>query len=363
MQKPSQLKEILPNYLLKLDGIKYIRKGSDSIRIYKIGNIIGNIYTDLKKYRSIEQIEKVTRCHQTYSNWILEKTGISIRDLFRICKYWKSVCKKTDREFQGLWDNIYQNSFYFGCTNGKQIKLPKHMDYKLAYLLGVIMGDGHLANPDKSYDKKTTYNSEIRITDGHKETFIELSKIFENLFDYKPKIYSELSKVKRRFYRFVIKSKPMHRFLMEICGIPTGKKFDNVDIPGMIMNSSLDIQKRFITGFFDADGCIRLAQGRYPQISISQLKPTILNSIIKVSENFNIAWSGPYKCNSSRNHSSFIRISNVENVERFLNNFPSLNPIKIRQSEVIWKILKSRPISPFKWMEIEDGGRRIKGVL
>jgi intein/homing endonuclease len=354
----------LQNYLLKLDEKKYIRKGSDSIRVYKIGNIIKRVYTELKKFKSITTIERESkRCHQTYSIWILEKGGTSIRDLYRILQYWKSTCKKTNRELNNLWEEVFLTSNYFGCVNGKQIKLPKYLDNKLAYLLGVIMGDGHLANPDKSYDKLTSYNSEIRITDGHKETFVKLSTIFEELFDYKPKIYSELSKTKRPFYRIVIKSKPMHRFLMNICQIPTGKKFDKVGIPQLIKNSHLELQKSFITGFFDADGCLRLHEKRFPMVVLAQSYPRILHSIIDISKKINVKWSGPYEANHPRNQGYQIKITNKENVERFLNEFPSFNPIKIKQSEILWKILKSRPTSQSRWMEIGDGERKIKGNL
>ena len=351
----------LSNYLLKLDEIKYVNKGPDNIRVYSIGEIVNKIFIDLKKFESKENIEKITkRCSDTHSNWILERTGISIQEAYNLCKIWKKSCKKSEKDFMILWEEIYKNSKYFGCTNGKKIKLPKSIDKKLAYLLGVIMGDGHLANPNKSYDKKTSYNSELRITDGYKETFVALSGIFEELFDYKPKIYSELSKVNRLFYRFVIKSKPLHRFIMNICEVPTGAKFDKVDIPQIIRNCQLDIQKSFISGFFDADGCIRLANKKFPMISIAQKNPKILYSIIEVSKKLNLSWSGPYKSNHPRNQGYQIRITNKDNVERFLKEFPPFNPIKIKQSEIIWKILKSQPTSQFKWMEIGDGEEKIK---
>ena len=363
MKKLMTFKQELPNYLLLLDDKKYIKKGSDSIRVYNIGEIIKRIYTELKAFKSIDEIEKETKtCHQTYSNWILEKTGASIQELRQICRYWKITCNKKDKQFHRLWNEIYTCSDYFGCTNGKNIKLPKKLDNNLAYLLGVIMGDGHIADPDKFYDKFTTYNSEIRITDGNKETFIKLSKIFEKLFNYKPAIYSELSKTNKRFYRFVIRSKPLHRFLMKICQIPVGAKYNKICIPKIINNSTMEVKKSFITGFFDADGCIRLAQDKYPEISISQLNPKILKSIILICRELGIKWNGPYKADSGRNHGSHIKLSNKENVEKFLNHFPPFNPIKIKQSEILWKTLKSRPISQSKWMEIEGGEEKIKAM-
>ena len=302
----------------------------------------------------------IGRCHDTFKNWALEKTGISIQELYFLCKYWKKVCKRSHKEFNELWNLVYKTADYFGCVNGKIIKLPKCLDYKLSYLLGYIMGDGHLANPNISYDKLTNYNSEIRITDGYKETFIFLRGFFKDLFDYIPKIYSEKSKVNKEFYRFVIHSKPLHRFLMIVCGIPVGNKSKIIDIPKIIKNSPIELQKYFISGFFDADGCIRLAQGKFPEVSISQLKPKILISIIKISKKLDIKWSGPYKMDSGRNHSSVIKITNKENIERFLNYFTPFNPIKLKQSELIWKKLKSQHTLPSKWMEIEGGVKNIK---
>lgn len=328
------------NCLIRLDSEEYARKGSDNIRIYRIGGIIRGIYGDIRKYKKVKYIEMETKPHQTYSNWILEKVGISIQDLYSLCLYWKNVCGKSDSELDGLWDYIYTNSHYFGCVNGKIVKLPKVLDYKLAYLLGVIFGDGHLADPNRSYDKKTSYNSELRITDQYEETFIFLIKFFEELFGYTPKIYSEKSKVGKYFYRFVIHSKPIHRFLMVICGMPTGNKCEKMDIPPLITNAHLELKKWFIVGFFDADGCLRLAQKKFPEVSISQLKSKILLSIMEVSKDLGIRWSGPYKCDCQRNHSYVIKITNKENVERFLNNFISLNPIKIRQRQILWEKIR-----------------------
>src|SRR3989344_3183102 len=316
MKKLMTFKQELPNYLLLLDDKKYIKKGSDSIRVYNIGEIIKMIYIELKPFKSIDEIEKETQtCHQTYSNWILEKTEASIQELRQICRYWKITCNKKDKQFHRLWNEIYTCSDYFGCTNGKNIKLPK-----------------------------------------------KLAKIFEKLFNYKPAIYSELSKTNKRFYRFVIRSKPLHRFLMKICQIPVGAKYNKICIPKIINNSTMEVKKSFITGFFDADGCIRLAQDKYPEISISQLNPKILKSIILICRELGIKWNGPYKADSGRNHCSYIKLSNKENIEKFLNHFPPFNPIKIKQSEILWKTLKSRPISQSKWMEIEGGEEKIKAM-
>lgn len=327
------------NYLLDIDDESYAKPGSDNIRVYGLGETIREIYNDLKKYKSIEDIDKEIRAHQVFSNWILNKSGIAIQDLYGLCLYWKEICKKSNEEIEELWEKIYNEAKYFGSTNGKQIKLPKILDYKLSYLLGVVFGDGHLADPNKSYDKFTSYNSELRITDQYKGTFILLAKIFKDLFDYNPRIYSEKSKVNKLFYRFVIKLKSLHRFLMVVCGTPVGDKRGKLKIPEIIKNAPLDLQKWFIAGFFDADGHVSLVKNRWPVIHISQYDTDILKEIINISSKLGINWSGPYDYKYKYNNCT-IKIYNKRDAERFLNNIPSLNPTKLKQREILCKKLK-----------------------
>jgi len=349
----------LDNYLLKLDHKKHIRKGSDNIRIYKIGTIIEGIHSELKKYKHYKQLGEELFSKDLFLYWKLERHGIAIQDLYKICKYWKRVCNKTEKEFNDLWDNIYKDAFYFGNTINKTVKLPKQLDKNLAYLLGVILGDGHLANPNRAYDKKTSYNSELRITDGNRETFLQLRQIFKELFDYEPSIYSEKSKTNKEFYRFVIRVKAIHRFLVEICELPTGKKFDKIKIPRIIKESNLELQKWFITGFFDADGCYRISKEGYSQIFITQSYPKILYEIKEISKKLGIIWTGPYVYRYKYRNCN-IKIYNKENIVRFLKVFKSINPIKQKQSELLWKKIISQSTSQSRWMETGDGAEKIK---
>ena len=329
----------IKNYLLDLDSRIYLRPGSDNIRIYGLGDLIKSIYKELKRFKSIKKIENEFKPHQTFSNWILNKNGIAIQGLYNLCQYWKITCEKSDGDLEELWNKVFHLADYFGCMNGKKIKLPKVLDCKLAYLLGVIFGDGHLADPDKSYDKLTSYNSELRITDGHEETFDSLRNVFVYLFDYKPKIYSEKSKMNKLFYRFVIKSKPLHRFVMVVCGMPTGDKRGKLRLPKIIKDAPLNLQKWFISGFFDADGCISLTKDKWAVIHITQYDTNILKEIIDISSKLGVNWLGPY-CYKYKYNNCSIKIYNKKNIINFLNTFPSLNPNKLKQREILWKKLK-----------------------
>ncbi len=333
----------IKNYLLDLDDESYARPGSDNIRVYGIGEIIKKIYSDLKKFKTIPYIENEILTHQTFSNWILGKSGIAIQDLYNLCLCWKDIGNKSNKELEELWEHIYNEVKYFGSTNGKQTKLPKVIDYKLAYLIGVIFGDGHLADPNNCHDKFSTYNSELRITDQDKETFILLGSIFEELFDYKPTIYSEQSKRDRTYYSFAIRIKSMHRFFMVVCGMPVGNKSGKLKIPEIIKNAPLDLQKWFIAGFFDADGSIRINKNRWPVIQITQYDSPILKGIMDISLKLGVKWLGPYDYRYKYNNCT-IKIYNKKDAERFLSNIPSLNPIKLKQREVLCQKLKEYPV-------------------
>ncbi len=326
------------NYLLDLDSKIYSKKGSDNIRIYGVGELIKEVYNELKNFKSIPKIESEFKAHQVFSCWVLNKVGIAIQDLYALFSYWKNICEKSDKEFQDLWNKCYNSVKFFGCMNGKKIKLPKKLDYKLAYLLGVIFGDGHLAEPNKSYDKLTTYNSELRITDQYRETFIFLTNLFKDLFGYTPKIYSERSKVNKLFYRFVIKSKPLHRFIMVVCGMPVGNKSGKLKVPEIIKNAPLEFQKWFVAGFFDADGCVPIINKR-PVIQITQYDSLILEDIKKISFSLGLKWVGPY-CYKYRYNNCNIRINRRKDIQKFLNTIPSLNQDKLRQRELAWQTLK-----------------------
>tara|TARA_Y100000310_G_scaffold335109_1_gene416351 strand:+ start:347 stop:1372 length:1026 start_codon:yes stop_codon:yes gene_type:complete len=328
----------LKNYLLPLDEEYYVRAGSDNIRVYGVGSLIKQIYSDLKLHRSIAEIERDFAVHQSFSRWILNRNGIAIQGLYALCVYWRGTCQKSESEFEQLWDTLYDNAEYFGSMNGKKIKLPKILDADLSYLLGVIFGDGHLADPDRSYDNVTTYNSELRITDQYRETFDVLNEMFRSLFDYTPALYSEQSNVGKFFYRFVIRSKPLHRFFMVVCGMPVGNKSGNLFLPEIIRSAPPELQKWFISGFFDADGCIPIIGNKRPVVQITQYDSEILKEIISMSSKLGINWCGPYNYKYQYNNCN-IRINQEREIRQFLKRIPSLNPKKLEKREIAWQKL------------------------
>ena len=53
---------------------------------------------------------------------------------------------------------------------------------------------------------------------------------------------------------------------------------------------------------------------------------------------------------------------NKENIARFLNTFTPLNPIKKKQSELLWNKITSQSTSQSRWMGTGDGAKKIGGM-
>ncbi|PLW79862.1 hypothetical protein C0585_05545 [Candidatus Woesearchaeota archaeon] len=127
----------------------------------------------------------------------------------------------------------------------------------LAYLTGVIIGDGHLANATKSKnDKSADYKIVVDISDK------DYSKYLTNLIlkfiktKSRPKEINQSSNRKKR-YCMQFRNKSLFYFFTIDMEIPKGKKSDIVKVPTAIINSDSNIRLNFLAGLFDTDGGFR----------------------------------------------------------------------------------------------------------
>jgi DNA-binding transcriptional regulator WhiA len=135
-----------------------------------------------------------------------------------------------------------------------------NVDFKIAELIGVILGDGNLWSNGRWY--------EITIT-GHpikdKKYFQYLSNIFQNMGLY---TYIRV----RGGLRLTIKSKKFFDFLTKDLGIFSGKLRSKSKIPKEIIKSK-KFSFCFIRGFFDTDGSIFISKkpgiNMYPSLELN----------------------------------------------------------------------------------------------
>ena len=148
--------------------------------------------------------------YKNITNWL----GAGNREIGIPVEFFIELCHAYNLSF----DEILPSA-RFGCTNSKKYSLPNSLGADIAYLLGYLMGDGHLANPGDTISNGSNYNAEIRITTNKLEDLQLLQKIFISNFSYTPSIYQEHS-----FYCLVARAKVLHIFFSKILNFPVGNK-------------------------------------------------------------------------------------------------------------------------------------------
>ena len=124
----------------------------------------------------------------------------------------------------------------------KKVPFPKHSE-KLAELLGIFFGDGHLSK----YQASVTTNSKTDI-DHAKFTKKLMEKLFRTTATLK-------TRKKEKAVRVTMSSKMVVTLLNKL-GMPIGNKIKkNLSIPNWI-KSKVAYKEAFIRGIFDTDGCV-----------------------------------------------------------------------------------------------------------
>ncbi|MEK6981950.1 MAG: LAGLIDADG family homing endonuclease [Candidatus Micrarchaeota archaeon] len=288
-------------------------KGNDEVRAYSIKNYLKTKFGK-NTYKEIAKMSN--NKYKNIINWLGDAkrdVGIPISELLKLAE----ILQITELE-------LYKKITYLGGTNTKKYILPKQIDSSLAYLLGYIMGDGHLANPNDTIGNGSKYNAEIRITTIDKHHLEYLQEIFIKLFAYKPPLFKE-----HNFYRLIGRSKVIHLFLTKICQIPTGNKKEKTNVPKILNN--LELQKYFLAGFFDADGSVSIVKNKVRRISIKQHNKRILEECLEILIKMGIERPHIYKDNGIRNGkittASILVIQNQADILKFIDNFNSLKLI------------------------------------
>jgi len=142
-----------------------------------------------------------------------------------------------------VWHKI-QNDFI--CTKKTCVKIPEIND-KVAYLAGVITGDGHLT---RSKRKTVGYYYIVGIV-GRREFTEKLCLLIKEIFNYKPGFYKD--KRKNDCYYVNIYPVAIFYFFIEL-GFRSGKK-RNLRVPSLIAQDAL-LFKHFMCGLIDTDGFI-----------------------------------------------------------------------------------------------------------
>ena len=303
----------LPNYIMCLD---------DSINLFDLGHLLKQIH---KKYSKELKNEFKGIVHpSTYYYWLSDKSPIKIKYLKIFIKY------------DNIIDKIYKNVKYFS-VNRKKVILPKKFTPDLAYLIGVMHGDGHISKNLRNMD----------ISEEDLNFHIMIKKLFKPIF------YDNISITKckqEKQYRSLISSKVISSFFRLFC--PIGKKKGNLKVPIIIKNNYV-LLSEYLSGFFDTDGGLPHVEEKGKENSayfiFSQSNKEIVFEIYNCLKflDLNINKPRPFKSPTepyAKNRDLIewkISINSKEVLKKFLKKINFRHPLKKMRAKIIIKNLGS----------------------
>ena len=162
----------------------------------------------------------------------------------------------------------------------KGLKFPDTLSEDLAYLCGVLSGDGCISINNKKQDYAILLvgnpKDEIEFYDSI------IVPIFKKLFGIQ--IYPRITDHKTA-YMTPIHSKALVEFFIKIFDFPIGKKYAKLKIPSIIKSDQKFVIS-FIRGLADTDFCISLKRrnkqhGHYPVINCVSKSRTLIEELSK----------------------------------------------------------------------------------
>jgi hypothetical protein len=190
----------------------------------------------------------------------------------------------------------------------KGLQLPNTISSELAYLIGVLAGDGNIfVRKDKHDYRVKCVGNPLDEKEFYKNL---LAPLFKKVFNIK---LDNKNQDSNSTYGFYIYSKSLVAFLNKIFGLPIGKKYDKLKIPKIIRKNNLVAD--FIKGLADTDFCVTFRGNRkFPSIVGSSKSKAFFQEISqelrKIGFTFYEVYD--YKLNDSRFKIGYSLINKIE---------------------------------------------------
>jgi transcriptional regulator with XRE-family HTH domain len=139
------------------------------------------------------------------------------------------------------WEEFFQEKHFvrFQSARGEDFQLPLHLTEELAYLVGVVMGDGHLAEYF------------VNIIDSSKEHIENLAKLLEGIFKSNIELFEQQN---ANAWNVNILGKWIVRLFNFLSGQPINeRKYPALREP-LIIQQNVVYRAAFWRGLMDADG-------------------------------------------------------------------------------------------------------------
>lgn len=189
--------------------------------------------------------KKIGVNYSTLKDWPMGRSPISIVNLNALLNYCPVLFKEKMKTKIDLQDILLSCRY-----SPHKIKFPKFLSTDLAYVVGLILGDGSLAGDHSNL--KGNWGFEVYFDS------IEHQKIYCNIIQKElgVEVKSCLRKNKNCYCAY-LNSKILHWFFRCYFDMCNGYKASKISIPTIILDDPSDsIMNSFLQGLFDSDGTI-----------------------------------------------------------------------------------------------------------
>ena len=142
--------------------------------------------------------------------------------------------------------------------SGTRVKIPL-LDKNLALFLGILWGDGWLANRKVALKN---YSWRVGIVEDDKPLIYRFIELTNEVFGITPKINNRITKLEAYFSNRIV-----YEILNNIYNFPDGDKINKLKIPIQVLESD-ELTKQFLSGLFSTDGKFIIIKKNYPRIGL-----------------------------------------------------------------------------------------------
>ncbi|MEK6934624.1 MAG: LAGLIDADG family homing endonuclease [Nanoarchaeota archaeon] len=218
----------------------------------------------------------------------------------------------------------YSDIEFSNIDKKRGIKLPKKLSPKLAYLIGVHIGDGTMGYYKNKNDYWISYSGHL--IDEYNWYINTLKPLIKFLFNIDSKIQKD-RRIGRNSVRLYLRSKAILTFLNRV-GLPLGPKKD-LKVPLIIKKSNKKIKKNFLLGLADTEFCLTFKRRNkrnhyYPVIEYSTADRKLMYSVINLLNEFDIKGYNlkmyPTKRNGKKLFINQFHLNGEANLNKWLKN-------------------------------------------
>ncbi len=204
----------------------------------------------------------------------------------------RSMCKEAEITENKLLEQVTK----LETGAGSYVSIPLTLTPKIAYLAGVVAGDGDLA---------VGKHGGIRITSSSVPYLKYLCKLFKEEFTVTPNVFSYENKTPQlRVASTVI------RDIFTKLGAPAGEKSHLIDLPPSITQSGVENVAAFIRGWMDTDGYVALPKHGSASIGLTTASKKAARKLLILFEWFGV--TAKLRIRDKRGKISVIQSKKVE---------------------------------------------------